>query len=146
MVNAYCTITETPAFRIDVYSPTRGRVRIYAESKGTVSTRAREQYFSFTVESEPPPGPEAQLAPVTLSMSFEQLRAYDEQRYKASLPGCFGGQERQQERHGCLGALAPEADAYRLSNRAFLEHANADWYRVVRDVRALAVQYGREPR
>src|SRR4051812_40256554 len=32
VVNVYCTIKEVKAFRVDVFSPTRGRVRIYAEA------------------------------------------------------------------------------------------------------------------
>jgi hypothetical protein len=145
VVNAYCSITETQAFRIDVYSPRRGRARVYAESDGPVSTLTRPRYFTFTAESEPPPGPEVRLPALALTMSFEQLRAYEELRYSAFLPGCFGGQEQSRKRGGCLGPLAPRATAWTARNRAFLERANDDWYRVVREMRALAVRYGREP-
>src|SRR5689334_4119758 len=41
VVNVYCGVKETPAFRVDVYSPTRGRVRIYAEAKGPLSAHMR---------------------------------------------------------------------------------------------------------
>src|SRR5204862_2617314 len=64
VVNVYCTIKEVKAFRVDVFSPTRGRVRIYAEAKAPVSTIRRREYFTFTGESEPPPGPPARLPPV----------------------------------------------------------------------------------
>ena len=78
-------------------------------------------------------------------MSFPELREYDEKRYGAFLPACYGGTENDRRQGGCLGALAPRATEWAGRNRAFLEHASDDWYRVVRELRALAVQYGREP-
>jgi hypothetical protein len=145
VVNVYCSIAETEAFRIDVYSPTRGRVRIYAEANGPVSPRARRDYFTFTAESEPPAGPAARLPPLSLTMSFDALRAYDERRYRAYLPACYGGQEFHKKRGGCLGTLAPRATEWAAQNRAFLERGNDDWYRVVRELRASAMRYGRQP-
>ena len=38
VVNVYCTTKEAQAFRLDVYSPTRGLVSIYAEAKVPAST------------------------------------------------------------------------------------------------------------
>src|SRR5436190_10345241 len=61
IVNAYCTLNEVNAFRIDVHSPERGSVRIYAEANGAISARQRRDYFTFTVESSPPPGSAAHL-------------------------------------------------------------------------------------
>jgi hypothetical protein len=145
LVNGYCTITEQQAFRIDVYAPARGRVRIYAETSGPVSAQTRQQYFTFTAESEPPPGRETRISPLSLSMSFDELRAYEAQRYDAFLPACFGGIENTRNRTGCLGALEPRVREFESRNSSFLARASDDWYRVVRDMRALALQYGREP-
>jgi hypothetical protein len=145
VVNVYCTLSEAQAFRVDVYSPTRGRARVYAEAKAPLSARRRGDYFTFTAESEPAPGPGAPLPKLSLAMSFNQLRAYDEQRYNAYLPACYGGVELSRKRGGCLSTLAPRAGEWAARNRAFLERANDDWYRVVRDMRALASRYGREP-
>jgi hypothetical protein len=145
IVNVYCTITETQAFRIDVYSPQRGRVRIYAEANGPLSGHMRQQYFTFTAESEPPPGPTASVPQLSLNMSFQALSAYDEQRYNAFLPACYGGKELEKKRGGCLGKLAARANEWATRNGAFLERANDDWYRVVREMRALATRYGKEP-
>jgi hypothetical protein len=145
LVDVYCTITDSPAFRLDVFSPTRGRVRIYAETNGPVSAKSRRDYFTFTAESEPPPGADKHLPPVRLAMSFDELRAYDEQRYNAFLPACYGGKEHQQERQGCLGPLAMRSPEWSAQNRGFLTYANDDWYRVLRELRALAPRYGREP-
>jgi hypothetical protein len=145
IVNVYCGKTDRQALRLDVYSPTRGRVRVYAEAKGSVSTLSRQDYFTFTAESEPPPGPEAQLLPLSLGMSFLELRGYEEQRYGAFLPACYGGQELTRARTGCLGALATRATEWAEQNRAFLERGSDDWYRVVRELSVAAVQYGKEP-
>lgn len=144
MVNAYCTITETPAFRVDVYSPERGRVRIYAEANGPVSVRTRADYFTFRAESEPRPGPDASLPGVALTMSFEELRAYDRERYAAFLPVCFGGEERHRRQQGCLGPLSTRVDEWGARNRHFLEHASHDWYRLVQQMRDMAVRHGKE--
>jgi len=145
VVNTYCHLQETPAFRIDVYSPERGRVSIYAEGRGGVSKHERATYFTFTATSAPAPGPETRLPPVTLAMSYQDLQHYEQQRYAAFLPSCFGGKRHEQKEGGCLGTLAPQADAWAARNRAILEHANADWYRVVSTIRALAARYGKVP-
>jgi hypothetical protein len=145
LVNAYCTITEQQAFRLDVFSPGRGRVRIYAETKGPVSVHKRRDYFTFTAESEPPPGRETRIPPLYLGMSFDDLRSYDERRYNAFLPACYGGTEMAKKRGGCLGALESHERAWASQNHAFLEHASNDWYRVVHDMRELSTRYGKEP-
>lgn len=146
VVNVYCSIKDSQAFRLEVYAPKRGRVRIYAESKAPVSARTRQDYFTFTAESEPPPAASARLGPLDLSMSFDALRTYDEARQAAYLPACYGGLERQQMRNGCLGPLAPQAAAWSKQNRGFLERANGDWYRAVSELRAQAARYGKDPR
>ena len=145
VVNVYCTPTEQQAFRIDVYSATRGRVRVYAESDGPISMRTPQQYFTFTAESEPPPGREAQLPTINSAMTFEQLHDYEERRYQAFLPGCFGGQNHRRANNGCLGALESHAPNWTQRNRPFLEHANAEWLRIVRELRGLAGRYGSDP-
>lgn len=144
VVNVYCTTSDAQAFRIDVYSPTRGRVRIYAEAKGPISARARGDYFTFTAESEPPPSTIAAMPHLSLAMSFEELRKYDDLRYRAFLPACYGGEEHLKKRAGCLGTLQSRAHEWAEQNRAFLERANDDWYRVVREMRVEAARYGRE--
>jgi hypothetical protein len=146
VVNVYCTIKEVPAFRVDVFSPTRGRVRIYAEAKAPVSTVTRRDYFSFTAESEPPPGPRARLPPLTLAMSFPQLLDYDGRRYRAFLPSCFGGEENHRRQGGCLRQLAGHASEWTTTNRAFLREPSANWYRIVTELRALARQHGQDPK
>lgn len=145
IVNVYCALMDVRALRIDVYSPQRGRVRIYAESNGPVSSLQRREYFTFTAESEPPPAPAAPIPPLSLAMSFQELSAYDEQRYRAFLPACYGGEEHSQPRGGCLGPLAPRAKEWAEQNRAFLTNASNDWYRIVREMRVQASRYGREP-
>jgi hypothetical protein len=145
VVNVYCTVSDTHAFRIEVYSPERGRVRIYAEANGPISIRDRALYFTFTVEADTPPGSDRRATPVALTMSYEELQRYEQRRYDALLPGCYGGERNQQPIGGCLGALAPRASRWAAQNRAFLEQANGDWYRVVRQMRTLAKQHGVDP-
>lgn len=146
IVNAYCTLTERQAFRIDVYSPERGRVRVYAEADGPLSSRRRDDYFIFTAESEPPPEASTSLGAVALTMDFADLQGYEQQRYDAFLPGCYGGQRHGDAIGGCLGALSNHADEWAARNHDFLEHASDDWYRVVREMRALARRHGFDPR
>lgn len=144
VVNVYCGVEDGPAFRVEVLSPQRGRVRIYAESKAPVSEQSRASYFSFMVESEPP-APGSALPPPALPMSFSALQTYDERRQAAYLPACYGGTERHSERSGCLGPLSPQATTWMAQHHTFLENASDDWVRVVRELRALATRYGRDP-
>jgi hypothetical protein len=145
VVNAYCTLKEPPAFRLDVYSPERGRVSIYAEARGEVSKHDRANYFTFTAASAPAPGPETPVLPVTLAMPYQALQRHERERYAAFLPSCFGGKRNEQQEGACLGALAPQFNAWAARNHAFLEHASDDWYRLVRAMRALAALHGRDP-
>lgn len=145
VVNAYCSPKEPPAFGVEVFSPERGRVRIYAEARGPVSRRDRAEYFTFLAESEPPPGPEVPIAPVLLSMSYDELSRYERQRYAAFLPGCHGGESLEQPTGGCLGPLASRAEQWAAENHSFLASPNDDWYRTLRMLRSLALRYGRAP-
>lgn len=146
VVNVYCTLEDSEAFRLEVFSPQRGVARIYAESKGAVSARMRPDYFTFMVESEPAPGPGTGVPPVTLAMSFQELQAHDQRRYVADLPACYAGTKFNQEQAGCLGALQARAPEWAARNRAFLQQASSDWYHVVQQMRGLATQYGTEPK
>ena len=145
VVNVYCTLTDMHAFRIEVYSPVRGRVRIYAEANGPISGRQRRDYFTFMAESGLPPGPDTHLRPIVLSMAYPDLRDYEQQRYEAYLPSCFGGLQLDKPQGACLGALVPRHQEWSSRNRDFLDHANDDWYRVIRQLRALATRFGTEP-
>lgn len=143
IVNVYCTLNETPAFRIEVYSPERGRVRIYAEANGPISGRKRAEYFTFMTESGPAPEPNAAMRPLSLAMSYEELTNYEQTRYDARLPSCYGGQQFHQHVGGCHGTFGPEGHEWTARNRAFLEHPTDDWYRVIGRMRTLATLYGR---
>jgi hypothetical protein len=144
VVDVYCTLEEVKAFRVDVFSLTRGRVRIYAEARAPISTLTRRDYFTFNAESEPPPGPRARLPPVTLAMSFPELVDHDGRRYRGFLPSCYGGVEINRPQGGCLRDLAPHAAEYTRTNRPFLREPPEEWYRIVRELRALASLHGRD--
>jgi hypothetical protein len=145
VVNVYCTIKEVKAFRVDVFSPTRGRVYIYAEARAPISSVIRRDYFTFRAETEPPPRPRAGLPPVTLAMSFSELLDYDRRRYRAFLPACYGGVEINRRQGGCLRELGGRASEWAETNRTFLRDPPESWYRIVRELRALAAEHGREP-
>jgi hypothetical protein len=145
IVNVYCTVTEVKAFRVDVFSPTRGRVRIYAEARAPISTLRRREYFTFTAESQPPPARRAALPALTLAMSFDDLLDYDGRRYRAFLPSCYGGVEINRRQGGCVGRIAGGASQWAETNRSFLNDPPGDWYRLVSELRALARQHGQDP-
>jgi hypothetical protein len=145
VVDVYCTVKEVKAFRVDVFSPTRGWARIYAEARAPVSTLSRRDYFTFTAETQPPPGARTRLPPVTLAMSFPELVSYDGRRYRAFLPSCFGGVENGRRQGGCLGGLASHASAWGEANRTFLREPPESWYRLVTQLRTLARQHGEDP-
>jgi hypothetical protein len=143
VVNVYCTTREMKAFRVDIYSPERGRLRIYAEGRAPVSTLTRRDYFTFKAEGEPAPAPEAGLPPVTLGMSFAEIRAYDEKRYQKFLPSCYGGVEIGKAQGGCLGELEPRLAEWSRKNDTFLAQPPPDWYRLVKELRARAPRDGK---
>jgi hypothetical protein len=146
VVNAYCTRREATALRIDIYSPGRGRVRLYAEAKGPISQRERAQYFSFVAATEPPAGPETPVGHIGLKMGFDALRGYEQRRYDAYLPACFAGKQNGQPTKGCLGTLSSHTAPWAAANHDFLAHPSADYHRLVRILRELATRYGKDPR
>ena len=144
VVNAYCTPTEAPAARFDVYSPERGYARLYAEANGPISMRDRALYFSFVASAEAPPDAQA-LGPVALSMSFDELKDYEQKRYDAYLPTCYAGEQNEQPVKGCLGALSSQTEAWEAEHRDFLARASSNWYRVLRMMRELSTEHGKDP-
>jgi hypothetical protein len=144
-VNVYCSVTEVKAFGLEVFSPTRGRVSIYAEARAPISAVSRRDYFTFKAESEPPPSL-ATLGPVALTMSFDELVRYDGRRYRAFLPVCYGGVELDRRQGGCLRGLASHTAEWTADHQSFLKDPPESWYRIIRELRALAQQHGQDPR
>ena len=107
VVNVYCTPKEAQAFRLDVYSPTRGWVRIYAEAKVPISTVRRRASFSFNAEAQPPPRPEAAGPPLALAVCVRGAATVRSLAVERILPTCYGGVEIHRPQGGCLGDLAP---------------------------------------
>ena len=145
VVDVYCAVTPPKAARIDIYSPTRGHARLYAEAKAPVSGLDRRDYFSFVGETQPAPLRRVGLPPIRLPMSLPELQAYEQQRYKSFLPACYGGVEVHRAQGGCLGDLASHAVDWSRENRAFLKQPPQGWYRLLAELRALATQHGRDP-
>lgn len=143
VVNVYCTLKETKAFRVDLLSPVHGRVRIYAEASAPISTVRRPDYFTFTGEVQPSPPPGSGIPPLAFTMSFPDLQAYEERRYAQFLPTCFGGVEIHRPQGGCLRDLESQAAEWARTNGPFLENPPEEWYRLVGELRALASLHGR---
>jgi len=108
-----------------------------------ISQLDRRDYFSFKGDSQPPPPPELWLPPVVLTMSLPELQAYERRRYESFLPACYGGMEANRPQGGCLGNLAPEANRWKQKNQPFLDQPPAEWYRLLAELRQLAIQHGR---
>lgn len=145
VVDVYCSIKEGKAVRLDVFSPTRGRARLYAEGSRAISQLVRRDYFTFTGEAQAAPLRREHLPPVRLTMSMPQLQDYEQQRYKRFLPTCYGGVEHNRPQGGCGGELAPQARSWARANQPFLDQPPEPWYRLVAQLRALAVDHGRDP-
>ena len=145
VVNVYCTVSDSHAFRVDIFSPERGYVRIYAEANGPISVRDRALYFTFTAASEPRPSAETGLPPLTLGMAYRDLQRYDEERYEAFLPGCYGGEQHERKVGGCFKSLEGHEARWTERHSDFLQEASGEWYSVLRQLRGLASRYGRDP-
>lgn len=130
-VNVYCTAKETPALSLVVLSPTRGRVVIYAEADGAISTLSRADYFTFRVEVEPP----LEADPFKPTFTYAELRAWDERRYEASEGACWYA-----DAEGCSGGLEPQLAAWSPSAKSLIAEPPATWYRLTKDLHAMAVR------
>ncbi|MDX2018885.1 MAG: hypothetical protein SF187_01495 [Deltaproteobacteria bacterium] len=145
VVDVYCSVKEGKAVRIDFYSPTRGRARLYAEASRPISQLSRHDYFSFTGETQPAPLRREHLPPLRFTMSMAELSDYERQRYEKFLPTCYGGIEHNRPQGGCLGELAPQARTWTRINQPFLDRPPAQWYRLINELRTQAVAHGRDP-
>lgn len=134
IVNIYCTRKEMKAFGLVVLSPTRGRVYIYAEGDQTISTSTRKDWITFKGEAHLPVVDE-KVPALRLDFTYAELRAWDEKRYYRHGPACYGGVEIKRPQGGCIHGLEAQKDAWAARNKAFLDEPNADWYRIVKEMR-----------
>jgi hypothetical protein len=140
VVNVYCSTKELNGFRVDILSPTKGRVSLYAEADTPISTLARGKYVTFLGESQ-----QADPAlPAIASVSFAALRAYEEKRVGRGIPLCSGGIELGAPLSGCTGKLDSHEAAWAKRNNPFLANPNAAWYRIVKELRARARKDGKK--
>ena len=123
----YCTMKEQPALGLTVISPTKGRINIYAESEGPISTRTRADYFSFRIEGERP------FEGIELSTTYADLRAWDERRYNAHVGVCW-----YENGVDCSNGAAP--GDWGESAKAFIDEPPAEFYRLAKDLHARAVR------
>ena len=167
VIDVYCTTKEINTFSILVLHPERGRVRIYAEAQAPISTIDRSRYQQWTLDSEDPP-PAGRISPaLSTSMNLDQLLAWEQQRNKLYLPGCWVEHWSARDfpagtSAGVIGAFAERQAASgqgkcRRKGRevakewAALAPRLSDpppaWYALVKTFRALAPKHGRpDPR
>jgi hypothetical protein len=132
VVNEYCTATETPALGLVVISPTRGRLKIYAEAESAISTLQRSDYITFRAEVEEPATDE----PAALAFTYAELRAWDERRYNAHHGACWYANAEESCSMGHSGQLA----AWSESAKAFIDDPPEAWYRLAKDLHARALR------
>ena len=142
VVNVYCTLKEMPAFGMAVLSPTRGRVYFYAEAKKPISALRRNDYFTFLGEAEPALV-DANVPALDLAFTYDQLRAWDQKRYKRFAPACAVGTELKKAQASCVGDLKSQTDAWVGRNKPFVDAPPADWYKAVKEMRGRAQKDGR---
>lgn len=128
VVNEYCTAKETPAFGLTVLSPTRGRTHVYAEAEAPISTVERRDYLAFRVETEAPAA-----EPISLAVTYAELRAWDERRALARSGACYVGTDGK----GCLDApAASNIESWTTAGEAFVAEPGDRWRRIVKALRA----------
>lgn len=132
VVNEYCTVKEQPALGLTVLSPTRGRMKIYAEGNAAISTLDRSGYFTFRVEVQPP----LEDDPITLAITYDELNAWAERRYNSRAGECWYGDDA-----GCSGSLSPQP--WDESTKEFLDEPPATWFALVKDLHARAIRDSR---
>jgi hypothetical protein len=132
VVNVYCTRKETPALGLAVLSPTRGRVYIYAEADEAISTLQRTDYGTFRADVQP----SREEAPVALDLSYTELNAWEERRYKAYKGACW----QDSGQSACSGDLEPLRDEWAASAKPFIAEPPESWYQLTKDLHARAVR------
>jgi hypothetical protein len=128
VVNEYCTANEMPALGLIVISPTRGRLKIYAEADAAISTLTRADYQTFNAEVQPP----LQCEPATLEFSYAELNAWEERRYNSHEGACWYANAEE----SCSGGLLPQLEAWTESAKPFISEPPASWYRLIKDLHA----------
>lgn len=136
VVYHYCTGKEQPALGIEVVSPTRGRLLIYAEATGAVSTLPRAKYFAFRVEVQPV----IPDVPIALTVTYPELDAWQERRYNADAGGCWNG-----DGDDCSAELKPRFAAWLPATQEFLATPPEAFFKLAKDLHARAVRDSRRP-
>jgi hypothetical protein len=137
IVNVYCTRREMRSFGVVILSPTRGRVKIYAEGAKVPTASKVADWSTFKAESTLPTD-----EPAHMDFTYAELRAWDERRYYKHSAGCWLGTEINRPHHGCLKVPEREAE-WTARNKDFFSDSNAHWFRMIKEIRALAVRDAR---
>jgi hypothetical protein len=107
-------------------------VTLYAEAREPVSPIDRSKYIQWKLDSEDPaPGPR-------LDVSYDQVTAWDADRYAKDLPGCWADQGGAR----CRKKAAEVERAWKEPVQPWLQGPPPGWYQVVRELRRRAAKDG----
>jgi hypothetical protein len=144
VVNIYCTKTrEKSSFGLVIFSPTRGYAYLYAEGSRPVTAMTRAEYITYKFEAEVNLI-DAKLPRVSLDMTYAQLRAWAEVRYKRYPAGCFAGTEINKPINGCMQQLAQYEHSWPTAHKEILANPPAIYFKLVHDFRERAKVEGRD--
>jgi hypothetical protein len=168
VVDVYCTLKEINSFSIIVFHPTRGRVKVYAEARAPISTLERHQYLQWKAQAADPPRADQVARPLRTTMTFAEIIKYEEEHYKADLPGCwidswsartfppdtpphviksFEKTRAASGRGQCRRKTAAAEAAWTPMAAAFERDPPTEWYPLVKRLRDLARRHGKpDPR
>ena len=129
VMDAYCTARAGKAFGVDVLSPTRGRVHIYAEAKQPIRGLAPSAYTSFYVESQLPATGVAPALSLSLA-SYDDVAAAFRAHVKQFPPSCVVGTE-VKWKQACAKTLDALAPAFFERTVAFVRTPPEAWTKLV---------------
>jgi len=129
VIDAYCK-GFPKAFGVTVLSPTRGRVKIFAEARAPITKVKKSGYVVFSAESE---GPNTVVTPpLSLDMTFDAVVAYNLARARRNLPGCVREFQGAKVREGCSKQL--DLGAFIARDGSFVENPPQAWYELVQRI------------
>jgi len=120
---------------VHVLSPTRGRVTIFAEARHAISRARRADYTAISVGSK---GARPQPASLALTMSYEDVYAYETDPMRGGPGSCTAGTQRPDG--WCSPGLAITASEYVAQTAAFVREPPDAWYQLVQALMPLRAQ------
>ena len=141
VLDSYCTLREMNPTTVWIFHPERGTAVFSASGDrgALVSKIKRESYEQWGFSTlEPYPG-------LNLAMSFRELTDWEKRRGVFSRGSCGASLTTSAPKRASCGLKTPDIEEWWQGYyRPLLEVAPADWYELVKRVRALAPKYGKK--